>query len=196
MPCIILNALFYFLLCWVSLCWVSLCWVPLCWMSRFIYFKAECHYAEMNYAEGHYAECGGAWCPTRKCKTGLKLLFWIFNDIPKKFYMTNSMAWTVTKFRPSYDDRHKWRLYYNCVLALALAIASVTIYNHKWSNNLEHHLLTTLESSFTIVICLWYRPQKSADTRNKNAGTVMTETPEASFTKLFSGRGSISIMVS
>ncbi len=47
--------------------------------------------------------------------------------------------------------------------SFAIALASVVIYDHKWRHNLEHHLLTTLdpsfttlESSFTSVICLWY----------------------------------------
>jgi len=44
------------------------------------------------------------------------------------------------------------------VLALALALASVISYDHKWCCNLERHLLTALASSFTIVLCLWYRP--------------------------------------
>ncbi len=35
---------------------------------------------------------------------------------------------------------------------LALALASVINYDHKWCHNLKHHLLT-------IVMCLWYRPQ-------------------------------------
>jgi len=48
------------------------------------------------------------------------------------------------------------------VVALALALASVISYDHKWCSNLEHHLLTTLALSFTIVLCLWYRPQLKA----------------------------------
>jgi len=51
------------------------------------------------------------------------------------------------------DDR-KWHLYYNVSLVFALALASVINYAHKWCHCLEHHLLTTLELSFTIVICL------------------------------------------
>jgi hypothetical protein len=37
---------------------------------------------------------------------------------------------------------------------LALALASVINYDCKWCRNLEHHLLKTLEASFTIVMCL------------------------------------------
>jgi hypothetical protein len=40
------------------------------------------------------------------------------------------------------------------VLALAVAMASVINCDHKWHLTLEHHLLTTLEESFTMVICL------------------------------------------
>jgi hypothetical protein len=47
----------------------------------------------------------------------------------------------------------------NILLALALELASVISYDCKWSHNLEHHLLMTLEVSFTIVVCLQYRPQ-------------------------------------
>ncbi len=46
----------------------------------------------------------------------------------------------------------------NVSLALALALASVVNYGCKGRHNLERHLLTTLESSFTIVKCLLYRP--------------------------------------
>jgi hypothetical protein len=42
----------------------------------------------------------------------------------------------------------------NVSLALALALASVVNYARKWRHSLEHNLLKTLESSFTIVICL------------------------------------------
>ncbi len=44
------------------------------------------------------------------------------------------------------------------VLALALALASVISYDHQWCCNVEHHLLMTLASSFTIVLCLWCMP--------------------------------------
>ncbi len=37
---------------------------------------------------------------------------------------------------------------------LALALASVINYDHKWYHNLKDHLLMTLEASFTIVMCL------------------------------------------
>jgi len=39
---------------------------------------------------------------------------------------------------------------YKCTMALALALASVVNYEHKWRHNLEHHL----QSSFTIVMYL------------------------------------------
>ena len=46
-------------------------------------------------------------------------------------------------------DSCKWRLYYKCVVHLALALAltltfaCVINYEHKWCQNLEHHLLLT-----------------------------------------------------
>ncbi len=43
-------------------------------------------------------------------------------------------------------------------LALALALSSVISYDHKWRWNLEHLLLMTLASSFTIVNLLQYKP--------------------------------------
>jgi hypothetical protein len=42
----------------------------------------------------------------------------------------------------------------NALLALALTLAIVANYARKGCHNLEHHLLMTLESSFTIVKCL------------------------------------------
>ncbi len=44
-----------------------------------------------------------------------------------------------------------------CQLSL-IALASIVNYHHKWCYNLEHHLLTTLGASITIVIHLLYRP--------------------------------------
>ncbi len=44
-------------------------------------------------------------------------------------------------------DSCKWRLYHKCVVPLALALtltfACVINYEHKWCQNLEHHLLLT-----------------------------------------------------
>ncbi len=56
------------------------------------------------------------------------------------------------------SDNRKWRLYYKCFISLYLALASVVNYARKWRHSLERHLLMTLESSFTIVTCLQYRP--------------------------------------
>jgi hypothetical protein len=39
-------------------------------------------------------------------------------------------------------------------LAYAVALASIINYDLKWCYNLEHHLLTTIAASITIVICL------------------------------------------
>ncbi len=50
------------------------------------------------------------------------------------------------------SDDHKWSLYYKCFIFQALA--HVISYDHKWGHNLELHLDTTLEVSFTIVMCL------------------------------------------
>jgi hypothetical protein len=41
----------------------------------------------------------------------------------------------------------------NVLLALALASVSVISKDRKWFRNLKRHLLTTLEASFTTVIC-------------------------------------------
>jgi hypothetical protein len=51
---------------------------------------------------------------------------------------------------------------FTLTLAYALALASVINYDCKWCYNLEHHLLTTLAVSITIIICLKYRPQIGA----------------------------------
>ncbi len=45
---------------------------------------------------------------------------------------------------------------------LALALAGVINYDYKWRHNLERHLLMKLEASFTIIMCLYYRPQVKA----------------------------------
>ncbi len=37
---------------------------------------------------------------------------------------------------------------------LALVLASVANYDHNWCHKLEYHLLTMLEASFTIKMCL------------------------------------------
>jgi len=46
------------------------------------------------------------------------------------------------------DDR-KWRLYYECVIALSLSLilasASFIKYDHKWCHNLEQQLLMSLK---------------------------------------------------
>jgi hypothetical protein len=41
---------------------------------------------------------------------------------------------------------------FTLALAYALALASVIAYDHKWRYNLEHHLLTTIAVSITIVV--------------------------------------------
>ncbi len=42
----------------------------------------------------------------------------------------------------------------NVLLALDLALAGIVNYARKWHRSLEHHSLTTLDLSLTIVICL------------------------------------------
>jgi hypothetical protein len=46
----------------------------------------------------------------------------------------------------------------NVSLALTLSLAGIVSYNRMWCFNLECCLLTTLASSFMIILCLWYRP--------------------------------------
>ncbi len=76
-------------------------------------------------------------------------------------YLQNRLIQTSQTGGQCYSDTSPCSipcLYYKCVKAFvipsALFLASVVNYHHKWCHNLEDHLLTTLESSFVVIICL------------------------------------------
>jgi hypothetical protein len=74
--------------------------------------------------------------------------------LPKKYQLLFTCGLYYKHILTILSDDHKWCLYYKCFISFALALASVVNYAHKWRHSLERHLLMTLESSFTIVICL------------------------------------------
>ncbi len=68
------------------------------------------------------------------------------------------VQWPVLFTIVIYDHNDSGQYYKTTILIgsyapnLAWPLASVINYDHKWRNNLEHHLQTILEESFTIVI--------------------------------------------
>jgi hypothetical protein len=77
---------------------------------------------------------------------------WIFSN---KLDLNPETSFNYNILRSSYDNPNEWCLCYKCVLALASALAFSSVVNsdRKWFHNLEHHLLMTLESSFTCPLC-------------------------------------------
>jgi hypothetical protein len=81
------------------------------------------------------------------------------------FCLLSTVACTINILRSSYDDRHEWCLWGNCVLDFTLALASVINYDRKWCHNMEHHyrviiynrnmsIIQAIDQGINILTCL------------------------------------------
>ncbi len=71
---------------------------------------------------------------------------------------TKPVACTIKIFWRSSVTIISYTCTINASLALTLSLASIVSYNRKSCFNLECRSLTTIASSFMIILCLWYRP--------------------------------------